>query len=65
MQKERTFREHGVAWVEYIIDPRTRIQIGEGILIDNVIWSILFEKGFSNIVVCKSFNTNTTSVLRR
>ncbi len=65
MQKQRTPRKHGIAWVKYTTDPRTKIQIGEGIPTYNIIVSILFDKGFSNIVVCASFNTNTTSVPKR
>jgi len=65
MQKKITPREHGIVWVEYITDPKSRIQIREGISTNDIILSILFDKVFSNIVVCTSFNTNTTSVLRR
>jgi len=62
MQKQKTLRKHEIAWVEYTIVPKSRIQIGEGIPIYNIILSILFEKAFPSIVVCTSFNTNTTSV---
>jgi hypothetical protein len=62
MQKQRTPTKHEIAWVEYTIDPKNRIQIGKGIPIDNIILSILFDKVFSNIMVCTSFDTNTTSV---
>jgi hypothetical protein len=65
MQKQRTPKEHGIAWVEYITDPRNKIQIGESIPTYNIILSILFDKVFSNIVVCTSFDTNTTSVIGR
>jgi hypothetical protein len=65
MQKQRKPREHGIAWVEYTIDPKSRIQIGEGIPTNNIILPILFDKVFSNIVVCTSFDTNTMSVLGR
>jgi hypothetical protein len=60
MQKKITPKEHGIAWVEYTTNPKTRIQIREGIPTDNIILSILFDKVFSNIVICTSFNTNTT-----
>ncbi len=65
MQKQIIAREHGIVWVEYITDPKSRIQIGEGISTNNIILLILFDKVFSNIVVCISFDTNITSVLRR
>jgi hypothetical protein len=65
MQKKRTPRKHGIACIEHTTNPRTRIQIGEGIPTNNIILLILFNKGFSNIVVCTSFNIDTTSVPRR
>jgi hypothetical protein len=65
MKKQRTPREHGIAWVEYTINPITRIEIREGIPIDKIILLVLFEKVFSNIVVCTSFDTNNTNVPRR
>jgi hypothetical protein len=65
MQKQIIAREHGIVWVEYITDPKSRIQIGEGISTNNIILLILFDKVFSNIVVCINFDTNITSVLRR
>jgi hypothetical protein len=65
MQKQRTPRKHGIARVKYTIDPKTRIQIGKGIPTYSIILSILFDKVFSNIVVCTSSNTNIASVPRR
>jgi len=65
MKKQKTLRKHKIAWVEYTIVPKSRIQIGEGIPINNIILLMLFEKAFPNIVVCTRFDTNTTSVPRR
>ncbi len=59
------FAPHGIAWVEYTIDPITRLKIGTNIPIDNIILSLLFNKDYSNTVVCTSFDTNTTRVPRR
>jgi poly(A) polymerase Pap1 len=50
--------------VEYTIDPKSRIQIGKDIPIDNIILSILFDKFFSNIMVCISFDTQTLQVFQ-
>ncbi len=50
MQKQRTPRKH---------------EIGEGIPTNNIILLILFDKGFSSIVVCTSFIIDITSVPRR
>jgi hypothetical protein len=63
--KKITPRKHGIIWVEYTIDPKSRIQIGEGISTNNIILSILFDKVFSNIMVSTSFNIDTTSVIGR
>jgi hypothetical protein len=65
MQKQITPVKHGIAWVEYTIDPRCKILIGKGIPKNSIILSILFDKVFSNIVVCISFDTDTTCVLGR
>ncbi len=65
MQKQRTLREHGIAWVEYITNPRSRIQVGKGIPTNSIILSILFDKAFSNIVVCASFDTNNYKCSRK
>jgi hypothetical protein len=64
MQKQRTPKEHGIAWVKYTTDPTTRLKIGKYILIDNIILSLLFDKDYPNIVVCISFDTNFTKVTR-
>jgi len=42
--------------------PRTRLKIGACIPIHNIILSLLFDKDYSNIVVYKSFNIDTTIV---
>ncbi len=65
MQKQRTPIKHGIAWVKYTIDPKTKIQIGMGILTYSIILSILFDKVFSNIVVCTSFDRDITSASGR
>jgi hypothetical protein len=65
MQKQITPKEYGIAWVEYMIDPINKLKIGTGIPIDNVIVSLFFYKDYSNIVVCKSFDTNITRLLGR
>jgi len=59
MHKQITPKEHGIAWVEYIINPKTRLKIGMGFPTNNIILSFLFNKDYSNIVVCTSFDTNT------
>jgi hypothetical protein len=41
-QKQITPKEHGIAWVEYIIDPINKLKIGMGIPIDNIIVSLFF-----------------------
>jgi hypothetical protein len=56
MQKQITPTEHGITWVEYTTDLETRFKIGVGIPIDNIILSLLFDKDYSNIMVCTSFN---------
>jgi len=65
MQKQKTPRKHGITLVEYTTNPITRISIGENIPINNIKLSILFDKKNSNIVVCISFDIDTTSVLGR
>jgi hypothetical protein len=60
MKKQITPREHGIPRVEYTIDLETRFRIGVGIPIDNIILSLLFDKDYSNIMVCTSFNIDTT-----
>jgi len=62
MKKQITPREHGIARVKYTIDPITRLKIGACIPIDSIIMSLLFDKDYSNIVVCISFDTNTTRI---
>jgi hypothetical protein len=47
MQKQITPKEHGIAWVEYTTNPRTKIKIGKGIPTDIIILSILFDNCFS------------------
>jgi len=44
--------------VEYTTDLETRFKIRVGIPIDNIILSLLFDKDYSNIMVCTSFNIN-------
>jgi hypothetical protein len=31
LQKQKTPKEHGIAWVKYINDPKTKLKIGENI----------------------------------
>jgi hypothetical protein len=49
MQRKRTPKEHGIAWVEYIINPKSRIQIGKDIPTNNIILLILFHKVFPTL----------------
>jgi hypothetical protein len=65
MQKQRTPKELGIAWLKYIIDPITRLKIGANISIDDIILSFFFDNGYSNIVVCISFDTYITKVIKR
>jgi hypothetical protein len=65
MQKQITPRELGIVGLKYITDLITRLKIGANISIDDIILSLLFDNGYSNIVVCISFDTYTTRVLRR
>ncbi len=57
--KQITPKEHGIQWVEYITNPKTRLKIGTMFPTNSIILSFLFNKYFSNIVVCTSFDTNT------
>jgi hypothetical protein len=52
MQKYIIPREHGIAWVEYIIDPIIMLKTGVNIPTNSIILSFLFNKYYSNIVVC-------------
>jgi hypothetical protein len=66
MQKQRTPEEHGIAWtMEYTTDPKTRLKIEASIPTNDIILSLLFDNGYSNIVVCVSFDTYTTKVVGR
>jgi len=64
MQKQRTPKEHGIAWVEYKTNPMTGLKIGTCIIIVSIILSLLFDKDYPNIVVCTSFDTNFIGVPR-
>ncbi len=59
------FAPHGIAWVEYTIDPTIRLIIGANIPTNNIILSLLFDKDYSNIVVCTNFDTYNTRVPRK
>jgi hypothetical protein len=56
MQKQIIPIEHGITWIKYTIDPRIKIWVGKGIPTNNIILLVLFNKVFSNIVVCTSFD---------
>jgi len=60
-----SFAPHVIAWVENTIDPITKLKIGANLPTNNIILSFLFNKYYSNIVVCTSFDTNNTRVLGR
>jgi hypothetical protein len=64
-QKQKTPKKHGIAWVEFIADPMTRLKIIGGIPINNIILCLLCENGYFNIMVCTRFDTYTLRNLRR
>ncbi len=64
-QNQITPREHGIAWVEFTTNPRTRLKSIGDIPTYNIILSLLCDNGYSNIVVCTRFGTYTTRVQGR